>query len=61
MRALRKAIIFARQVFDIDQLEGVIASIRCLGASKTSGRSLLLTLRDLPQLHAMLADDKISA
>ena len=60
MRALRKAIIFARQVFDIDQLEGVIASIRCLGASKTSGRSLL-TLRDLPQLHAMLADDKISA
>lgn len=67
MRALREAIIFSRHMFSIPELDVVISSRRCLGASlrgekrRARKRADPLTVKNLRLLHAMLKDLNVPA
>ncbi|CAE7770676.1 unnamed protein product, partial [Symbiodinium necroappetens] len=67
MRALREAIIFARHMFTIPELDAVISSRRCLGVSlrgqkrRARKRADPLTVKNLRLLHAMLRDLTVPA
>ena len=67
MRALREAIIFARHVFSLPELDVVISSRRCLGASMRGAkqgarkRADPLTVKNLRLLHSTLKDIGVPA
>ncbi|CAE7224658.1 unnamed protein product [Symbiodinium sp. CCMP2456] len=67
MRALREAIIFARHMFTIPELDAVISSRRCLGVSLRGQKKCArkradpLTVKNLRLLHAMLRDLTVPA
>ena len=65
LKALREAIIFVRHVFAVPQLDNVIESRRCLGASQRGTirrgrkRAHPLSILELRRLHHMLADKDV--
>ncbi|CAE7253329.1 unnamed protein product [Symbiodinium sp. CCMP2592] len=67
LKALREAIIFVRHVFMVPQLDGVIESRRCLGASqrgtvkRRKKRARPLSILELKKLHHLLANEEVPA